>query len=59
MAEIARLKCEEGVGAVICTYHGGQEYGDARTDKQQSFAKDAIAAARTWSSCTTRTSCRA
>ena len=44
MAEIARLKREEGVGAVICTYHGGQEYGDARTDKQQSFAKNAIAA---------------
>ena len=35
MAEIARLKREEGVSAVICTYHGGQEYGDARTDKQQ------------------------
>ena len=44
MAEIARLKREEGVGAVICTYHGGQEYGDARTRKQQDFAKDAIAA---------------
>lgn len=44
MEEIARLKREEGVSAVICTYHGGQEYGDARTDKQQSFAKDAIAA---------------
>lgn len=35
MAEIARLKREEGVSAVICTDHGGQEYGDARTDKQQ------------------------
>ena len=34
MAEIARLKCEEGVSAVICTYHGGQEYGDALMDKQ-------------------------
>ena len=44
MAEIARLKREEGVSAVICTYHGGQEYGDARTDKQQAFARDAIAA---------------
>ena len=34
MAEIARLKCEEGVSAVICPYHGGQEYGAARMDKQ-------------------------
>lgn len=36
--EIARLKEEEGASAVIFTYHGGQEYGEARTKKQEEIA---------------------
>lgn len=40
--EIARLKREEGVSAVIFIYHGGQEYGDARTKKQEEMARMAV-----------------
>lgn len=40
--EIARLKREEGVSAVIFTYHGGQEYGEARTEKQAEMARLAV-----------------
>ena len=41
-SEIARLEREEGVSAVIFTYHGGQEYGEARTKKQAQIARRAI-----------------
>ena len=40
--EIARLKQEEGASAVIFTYHGGQEYSQARTKKQQDIARMAV-----------------
>lgn len=39
--EIRRLK-EEGVNAVIFSYHGGQEYSEARTKKQQEIARLAV-----------------
>ena len=40
--EIARLKEEEGVCAVIFTYHGGQEYGEGRTKRQEEIAHLAV-----------------
>lgn len=36
--EIARLKSEEGVSAVVFTIHAGQEYGKHRNKLQQDFA---------------------
>lgn len=42
--EIARLKREEGVSAVVFTFHAGREYSDARTPKQQEYARWAVEA---------------
>lgn len=42
--EIARLEREEGVNATVFVYHGGQEYGDARTKKQEEIARIAVEA---------------
>lgn len=40
--EIARLKREEGIGAVVFTFHAGREYSDARTPRQQEYARWAV-----------------
>lgn len=40
--EIARLKQEEGASAVIFLYHGGQEYGAGRNERQQEIARLAV-----------------
>ncbi len=37
--EIARLKQEEGVNAVVFTFHAGQEYGKHRTEAQETYAR--------------------
>lgn len=37
--EIARLKREQDVSAVIFLYHGGQEYGEGRNERQQKIAR--------------------
>ena len=42
--EIERLKREEGVGAVVFTFHAGREYSEARTPEQQKYAKEIIQA---------------
>ena len=42
--EIQRLKREEGVSAVIFTFHAGREYSEARTPQQQEYAKEIIQA---------------
>ncbi len=39
--EIARLKAE-GASAVVFVYHGGQEYGEGRTQRQQDVARMAV-----------------
>lgn len=39
--EIARLRSEEGVDAVVFTFHAGREYSEARTEKQQEYALQA------------------
>ena len=36
--EIARLKQEEGVNAVVFTFHAGQEYGKHRNQAQETYA---------------------
>lgn len=40
--EIARMKAEEGVNAVVFVFHGGQEYGKHRTQAQETYAHFAI-----------------
>lgn len=40
--EIRRLEREEGVNAVVFTYHGGREYSEVRTQKQEDIAQLAI-----------------
>ena len=42
--EIKRLKNEGNVSAVVFTFHAGQEYSEARTQKQEDYAKYAIEA---------------
>lgn len=42
--EIKRLEREEGVDAVVFTFHAGREYSDARTPKQQEYARWAVEA---------------
>lgn len=42
--EIKRLKREEGVSAVVFTFHAGREYSEARTPEQQKYAKEIIQA---------------
>ena len=38
--EIARLKRDEGVDAVVFTFHAGQEYGKHRLQRQCEPAED-------------------
>ena len=40
--EIKRLEREEGVNAVVFTFHAGREYSQARTAKQQEYARWAV-----------------
>lgn len=40
--EIAQLKGETGVSAVIFTYHGGTEYSEVRSEKQEAIARLAV-----------------
>lgn len=40
--EISRLKEETGVSAVIFTYHGGTEYSEVRSEKQEDVARLAV-----------------
>lgn len=42
--EIKSLEREEGVDAVVFTFHAGREYSDARTPKQQEYARWAVEA---------------
>ena len=42
--EIKRLEREEGVNAVVFTFHAGREYSQARTAKQQEYARWAVEA---------------
>ena len=42
--EIKRLEREEGVDAVVFTFHAGREYSQARTTKQQEYARWAVEA---------------
>jgi len=40
--EIARLKDEQGVHAVVFCYHGGTEYSEVRSEKQEDIARLAV-----------------
>lgn len=40
--EMKRLEEEEGVDAVVFTFHAGREYSEARTSKQQEYARWAV-----------------
>lgn len=40
--EIARIKAEEGVNAVVLTFHAGREYSKNRNEKQQDYARYAV-----------------
>ena len=40
--EIARLKADEGVNAVVFVFHGGQEYGKKHNKNQETYAHFAI-----------------
>lgn len=40
--EMARLKSEEGVDAIVFVFHAGQEYGKHRTKAQETYAHWAI-----------------
>lgn len=44
IAEIGRLKREEGVNAVVFSFHGGTEYGRVRNARQEDYASFAIQA---------------
>ena len=41
-AEIARMKEEDGVNAVVFVFHGGQEYGKKHNQNQETYAHFAI-----------------
>lgn len=40
--EMARLKSEEGVNAIVYVFHGGTEYGRGRTNVQENVAQWAV-----------------
>ena len=42
--EIRRLERDEGINAVVFTFHAGREYSEARTAKQQEYARWAVEA---------------